>query len=285
MKPADLIVFWRDACDRIDLTMPPRSIGQTDPRFGGAFNEWPLVEWSWRDPLAYRSVDDGTWFTAAPRQLLPAAMDTWKCRRRERGIAIAKIEWHAEAVVLVRTDDLNKDILRYPVRPDPALRHVDWRDPATPVSRAALEILRHQVRLLLSEAVPETGGDLLRACEFLRERLHHADCDRHLLAQWLGCHPNHCSRLFRRHCGLSLGDWLQRERLRRACCLLAGSEHSVAEIAQLCGLGSATWFIRCFRRTLGTTPARWRALPPEERPQPPGTLRHERWQRDPRLSI
>ena len=64
------------------------------------------------------------------------------------------------------------------------------------------------------------------------------------------------TRRFAAETGLSFGDWRQRARLLRALELLSAGE-SVTGVALDLGYGNVSAFIAMFRRTFGTTPARF----------------------------
>ena len=66
------------------------------------------------------------------------------------------------------------------------------------------------------------------------------------------------SRRFQLATGLSLGEWLMAERLRRSQTLLESSSHTVERIAELVGLGSATILRKHFRARFGVSPREWR---------------------------
>ena len=52
--------------------------------------------------------------------------------------------------------------------------------------------------------------------------------------------------------------YLRQYRLRRACEMLLGGDSSVTEIGQRCGLGSGSYFARCFRDEFGISPLGYR---------------------------
>lgn len=66
------------------------------------------------------------------------------------------------------------------------------------------------------------------------------------------------SRRFRAELGTSPAAWLNRQRTLRAQHLLEQSQHSVDEIARLCGFGTASVLRHHFLRTLHTTPRDYR---------------------------
>ena len=66
------------------------------------------------------------------------------------------------------------------------------------------------------------------------------------------------TRRFQRATGLSVGEWLLAERLRRSQELLETSSHSMDRIAELVGLKTATSLRQHFRTRFGVSPSEWR---------------------------
>ena len=66
------------------------------------------------------------------------------------------------------------------------------------------------------------------------------------------------TRHVQRATGLSVGEWLQAERLRRTQELLETSAHSVETIAELVGFPSAAALRQHFRARFDATPTEWR---------------------------
>lgn len=82
------------------------------------------------------------------------------------------------------------------------------------------------------------------------------------LAVLAGCSPDHLSRRFRQVSGISLGQWITRERLAMARDLLRDRRRSVAEVGWACGFRAPSYFIRVFRNQSGLTPGAWREIQP-----------------------
>lgn len=66
------------------------------------------------------------------------------------------------------------------------------------------------------------------------------------------------TRRFQQATGMSVGEWLQIERLRRSQALLETSQHSIERIAELTGFGSATSLRQHFRARFNLAPSEWR---------------------------
>ena len=94
--------------------------------------------------------------------------------------------------------------------------------------------------------------DLLRAR--FTERITIAE-----IAAAVGVHPVHLAREFRcfHHC--TIGEYLRRLRIERACEQLRKSQTSLAAIACEAGFSDQSHFSRTFKRLLGMTPATYRA--------------------------
>jgi AraC family transcriptional regulator len=88
-----------------------------------------------------------------------------------------------------------------------------------------------------------------RACEPL---------DLATLAAETGVAPVRLARAYRRRYRESPGETLRRERVRRACALLADPERSLASIAAELGFADQSHFTRVFRKLAGVTPGEWR---------------------------
>jgi AraC family transcriptional regulator len=66
------------------------------------------------------------------------------------------------------------------------------------------------------------------------------------------------SRMFRKHVGLCLREYVMSLRLDRACDLLATSSQSITTTAMDCGFYDLSHFDRMFRRRFGMTPRAFR---------------------------
>jgi transcriptional regulator GlxA family with amidase domain len=66
------------------------------------------------------------------------------------------------------------------------------------------------------------------------------------------------SRIFRRETGTTPAAFVQASRVQTARRLIETSDATVDDIARRCGFGTVETMYRTFRRTLGTTPGRYR---------------------------
>jgi len=120
------------------------------------------------------------------------------------------------------------------------------------------------VDALLTELLVAAAREPARAGAWL-ERVHERLLDAYAaritlaeLAADAGVHPAHLARAFRRQYGASIGEFVRRLRIERACALLADGDTPQAEIALDAGFSSQSHFAVAFRRVTGVTPGRYR---------------------------
>lgn len=78
------------------------------------------------------------------------------------------------------------------------------------------------------------------------------------LAAAAGRDPIHLAREFRRHFGMSPGDYARTARIERSCALLRGTDEPIAAIALSTGFYDQSHFTNAFRRVVRLTPAEYR---------------------------
>ncbi len=85
------------------------------------------------------------------------------------------------------------------------------------------------------------------------------EIDRRQIAKLIDVHPNHLSRLFKRFSHYGFSSYLRHLRIQRACQYLKDSKLNLGQIAKECGLGDATYLIRCFKQIHHCTPGSYRS--------------------------
>ena len=78
------------------------------------------------------------------------------------------------------------------------------------------------------------------------------------IAAEVGVPPVRLARAFRRTYGESAGDYVRRERIRRACERLLDPNVSLADVAAELGFADQSHFTRAFKNQVGITPGVWR---------------------------
>ncbi len=90
------------------------------------------------------------------------------------------------------------------------------------------------------------------------------------IAARAGVHPVHLCRSFRKHQGMTIGQYIRGLKVEDARSLLAASELSLSEIASRCGFCDQSHFSSVFKKLTGQTPGQYRATArPRSIPPPP----------------
>ncbi|MBR7132024.1 MAG: helix-turn-helix transcriptional regulator [Clostridia bacterium] len=77
------------------------------------------------------------------------------------------------------------------------------------------------------------------------------------IAQSFHYHPNYLSSEFKRSMGMPLHRYLLETRIMKASSLIEAGYENLGEIASLCGFSDINYFIRYFKKIIGTTPAKF----------------------------
>ena len=70
--------------------------------------------------------------------------------------------------------------------------------------------------------------------------------------------PSYFSRVFKERFGITLADYLTRERTEHAAKLLLSTDYTTEHIATVCGYGDKSSLYRAFRKEYGVTPSEYR---------------------------
>ena len=101
---------------------------------------------------------------------------------------------------------------------------------------------------------PDAAKDLVQRALRLIEEGSDAPLNVQELAHRLGISRERLSRVFRQHLNLPPHQFIQEQKIRRACFLLKDTEQSVKQIAAHLGYADYTNFIRAFRQVAQMTP-------------------------------
>lgn len=130
--------------------------------------------------------------------------------------------------------------------------------------RDAADTLALHLLSRLGELAEQPGGRSASLHERLERarRLLTEDCDQPFdapaVAAAAGLGASHFRQAFRRECGVSPRTFHAEARLRRAADLLANTELSIKEIADILGFSSAFHFSNAFKRGRSFSPNHWR---------------------------
>jgi len=100
------------------------------------------------------------------------------------------------------------------------------------------------------------------------------------IADHLKVNPAYLSHLFSAKTGVTISNYIQKEKVERACNLLKFSDRSIADIAQYLSYKTQSHFSQVFRRYTGVSPAQYRnsqksldfSSHPDHEPEKPKTI-------------
>lgn len=137
-------------------------------------------------------------------------------------------------------------------------RHPDRFSPLA-AEALALEIVGEATRQGLVNDTPRMPRWLVQAIELLHNTLpDNLTVER--IATVVGVHPVHLARVFRRHCGYSVGEYARNWRVDIASHQLATSSRRIAEIAAASGFADQSHLCRTFKTIGGLAPNAFRAV-------------------------
>jgi len=122
------------------------------------------------------------------------------------------------------------------------------------IESIALEVLAQSARWERRRADRRPPLWLGRLQEFLASDLALVP-DLSTLAGLAGVHRVHVARAFRDHLGCTVGDFVRRLRVRRACELLTATTIPLSDVAMRAGFFDQSHMTRVVKRFLGVTPA------------------------------
>ncbi|TDF96635.1 response regulator transcription factor [Paenibacillus piri] len=96
-----------------------------------------------------------------------------------------------------------------------------------------------------------------KAMAYIEEHLGH-DVGLQQVAKHVHLHPNHLSEVFKKETGLNFGDYVTRQKIRRAMEILKVSPAKVSEVASSVGYEDVKYFSQLFKKYTGKTPSEYR---------------------------
>lgn len=141
------------------------------------------------------------------------------------------------------------------------VRECREQDSATPlaVEGLVLELLAACERSVArTPSLPGSRRWLGRVEALLLDRFHEALTLNEIATDSHVC-ADHLAREFRKHFGVTVGEYVRQLRIDFACAQLVSGRQSLASIAQAAGFADQSHFTRVFRRRMGLTPGQYRA--------------------------
>ncbi len=108
-----------------------------------------------------------------------------------------------------------------------------------------------------SKARPQLSGPIQAVCDYISLHVQ-GPLPTEDLAYRVGYSPSYLARQFHRETGLSLTDYIKKERIRRACLLLTTTLDPIPEISRRLQFCNRGYFSRVFKEEMGMTPVEYR---------------------------
>ena len=127
---------------------------------------------------------------------------------------------------------------------------------------AMAELIEAYIRLLLEDEDPTEQADgalIANVKSYIRESLEY-DLGTAHIAEVFHYNKSYLGRVFKREVGMSVSQYLQKERVARAKALLCEGKLPVTRIAARCGFADVAYFNRVFKALENTTPTQYRRL-------------------------
>lgn len=111
----------------------------------------------------------------------------------------------------------------------------------------------------IEQAVPQNTSDkrINPLLEFLQQNLAQP-LSIDALAERAAMSRRTLTRHFKKATGMSVGEWIMTERLRRSQSLLESTQLSIEQVAERSGFQSSITFRQAFREKMGVSPGEWR---------------------------
>ncbi|UUZ79636.1 AraC family transcriptional regulator [Paenibacillus sp. P26] len=96
-----------------------------------------------------------------------------------------------------------------------------------------------------------------KAIAYIEEHLG-GDVGLQQVARHVHLHPNHLSEVFKKEIGMTFGDFVSRQKIRRAMEILSVSPAKISEVATSVGYEDVKYFSQIFKKFTGKTPSEFR---------------------------
>jgi AraC family transcriptional regulator len=122
-----------------------------------------------------------------------------------------------------------------------------------------LEIVAEASRQTAAVSIRATPARIEQAKQFLHAHFR-SPIRLEQIAQAVGAHPVYVAREFRRHFGLTVGEYTRQLRVDLACFKLASSHDPLANIAVSSGFSDQSHLSRAIKNSTGMTPSQYRRV-------------------------
>lgn len=97
-----------------------------------------------------------------------------------------------------------------------------------------------------------------RVMEYIKKNYLNPAISLEYVAEYINLNPSYLGKIFKESTGIYFTEYVNKLRLDAAKELLANTNESINHISTLVGFNSTTYFVTCFKKYTGLTPAKFR---------------------------
>lgn len=116
----------------------------------------------------------------------------------------------------------------------------------------------HRMTGTKERSLPQVRQDVIATARVMMNEHYMQELSLCTLAESVHLNPNYFHKLFTSACGVTPLQYLTDVRISHAKYYLRNTDHSITEIAELCGFSSYSYFCTVFRKQCGITPSAFR---------------------------
>ena len=109
------------------------------------------------------------------------------------------------------------------------------------------------------EAESEIEKTLSKVAQIVEENIDCLDLKTSFVSEKCGISEKQLYRIFKKHLGITITEYIRKVRLEKAAMLLAQKYFTISEVAYMVGFSSPSYFSKCFQEHFGTAPSAYHA--------------------------
>lgn len=140
------------------------------------------------------------------------------------------------------------------------IRKIEECKTVAEVEELEYEMLRNFIALPAGEDLLENLSSLVKKSFFyIKQNIQHK-ISREEIADYINVHPNYLSSLFKKETGLSLSEFIDKQKTDAICLFLSETELSITDIAHTFEFSSVAYFSSYFKRIFDMSPSKYRQM-------------------------
>ncbi len=138
------------------------------------------------------------------------------------------------------------------------IKPIDDHDLENAIFKATKEVYRNSNKDLEAVNIESTEDSLvIKVKQYIFQNIKH-EMSRDEIADNISLNPEYLSKYFKKRVGLSLSDYINKERISMAKSLLIHTNLPMSVIAENCGYNTLSYFSYVFKQLTGLSPSQYR---------------------------